>query len=251
MRFSEKVAIVTGAGSGIGRAIAISLAKEGAKVVVADINETACKSITGEIRTQGGEALDVKVDVTSSAEIRNAMQKTLERLGRVDILVNSAGGNKVHRFLEGSEEYWDRIIALNLKSVILFSRAALEDMVKRKYGKIINIASDAGRTGSTGQVVYGACKSGIIGFTKCLAAEMAQFRINVNCVSPGLIDTPGFHHGFDDVPRLTDAYLRLIPWRRLGHPEEIAAAVLFLASDDAEYINGQTLSVNSGMVMPG
>jgi 2-hydroxycyclohexanecarboxyl-CoA dehydrogenase len=166
------------------------------------------------------------------------------------VLVNCAGWDRPMRFVETTPEFWDRILAINLKGPIACTRAALRHMITQEYGKIVSIASDAGRVGSTGEAVYSAAKGGLIAFTKTIARETARHRINVNCVCPGPSDTPLFQKEFaGPSPKLADSLKRVIPWGRLGTPEDIAPAVVFLASDDAGYITGQTLSVSGGLTM--
>lgn len=248
MKLANKVAIITGAGSGIGKATAQLFAQEGAQVVVADINEVAAKNTLSEIETEGRQGMAIKVNIADSKQVNAAVKEAIGRCGKVDILVNNAGLDLIGRFTEQSEDEWDKLIAVTLKGAILFSRAVLDNMIERKYGKIINIASDAGRAGSGGRVVYGAVKGGIVSFTKGLAIEMARYGLNINCVSPGLINTHMLDHARNTFPKLIEGRERLVPWKRIGEPEEIASVILFLASDDSTYITGQTISVNGGLL---
>ena len=250
MRLREQVAVVTGAGRGIGRAIARALAAAGARVALLDVNEAEARDAAGEIQKAGGDALALRADVTVRAQVEAAVAEVLARWGTVHILVNNAGWDRPMPFIETTEEFWDRILAINLKSQIICTRAVLDPMIKQGYGKIVNIASDAGRVGSTGEAVYSAAKGGVIAFTKTLARELARHRINVNCVSPGPAETPLFEEEFSKgKPGLAESLKKAIPWGRLARPEDIARAVVFLASDEAEYITGQTLSVSGGLTM--
>ena len=237
---------VTGGGRGIGRAICRRLAEEGAKVAVADLDEKNAVSVADEI---GSGAVGVRVDVTDDASIRAAVAAANERLGAIDVLVNNAGWDKVEPFVKSAPEMWDKVIAINLRGPIACARAVLDGMIERGSGRIISLGSDAGRVGSTGEAVYSAAKSGIIGFSKTLAREVARYKINVNVVCPGPTDTPLLAEIAGDNAKLMDALRRAIPFGRLGQPEEIAAAVAFLASDDAAFITGQTLSVSGGLTM--
>jgi 2-hydroxycyclohexanecarboxyl-CoA dehydrogenase len=249
MRLKNKVAIVTGAGRGIGNAIAKNFSKEGAKIVVADLDLGAAASTAGEIEAGGGDALAVEVDVANSASVGAMIKEAMVKFGRVDILINNAGWDKIEFFMDSTEDTWDKVIAINLKGTIICCRAVLPQMMAQKYGKIINISSDAGRVGSSGEVVYSAAKGGVIAFTKALAREMARFGINLNCIAPGPTDTPLFAEVAAGNPKIAEALVKAIPLRRLGHPDDIARAAVFLASDDAKYITGQTLSVNGGLNM--
>ena len=245
----QRVALVTGAARGLGRGIAARMAAEGARVVIADIDADGARAAAAEILASGGEAVAVPMDVASGESVRAGVATVCERLGRIDVLVNNAGWDKVQPFLESDEATWDRIIAINLYGVLHACKAVLPLMIRQGYGKVVNIASDAGRVGSSGEAVYSATKGGVIAFTKALAREMARYGINVNCVCPGPADTPLFAEIRAERPKLADALQRAIPFRRLAEPEDVAAAVVFLASDEASYITGQTLSVSGGLTM--
>ena len=249
MRFKDKVAIVTGSGSGIGRAISLRLAEDEATVVAVDKARDTLRGTVGSIRDAGGEAIDIVTDVTQADEVRRMVESTMAQFGKIDILVNNVGWSTYEPFIETDEAVWDRLIAVNLKSTLLCSRDVLLEMTKKGYGKIVNISSGAGRAGMSTQASYSAAKSGVIGLTKTLAREMARHKINVNCVCPGVIDTPLVQETAAHNPKIHERLVRTIPWRRLGRPEEVAAAVCFLLSDEAEYITGQTLSVDGGVTM--
>ena len=245
---NEKVAIVTGAGRGIGRGIVEKLAALGARVVISDIDEGSAQETARDI---GSQAVGLRVDVTSKASVEAMVQEVMDHFGRVDVLVNNAGWDKVGPFLESDESDWEKIIEINLYGMLHCCKAVLPVMVAQGSGKVVNIGSDAGRVGSSGEAVYSATKGGVIAFTKTLAREMARYKINVNCVCPGPADTPLFTELGQDQPRLREALEKAIPWRRLARPEDIANAVAFLVSDEAEYITGQALSVSGGLTMAG
>ncbi len=249
MQLKDRVVIVTGGGSGIGRSTCLTLAAQGASVAVADLDAGRAQGVAGEIEKAGGRALPVKVDVADGPSVRAMVQGVIGRFGRVDGLVNNAGWDKVEPFLESTEETWDKVLAINLKGQILCARAVLDDMIARGAGRIVNIASDAGRVGSSGECVYGAAKGGVIAFTKGLAREVARYKINVNCICPGPTETPLFAQVSAGNPKLAEALKKAIPWRRLAQPEDIAGAVAFFLSDAAGYITGQTLSVSGGLTM--
>jgi len=248
-RLKDKVAIITGGAQGIGEAITRRLAGEGAEVAILDIQHKKAQAVTDDIGAKGRNALAVKMDITDSQQVKQAVKEVEDKLGKVDILVNNAGWDKVAPFIELTEELWDKVIAINLRGPITVTRAVLDGMMSRNYGKIVNIASDAGRVGSSGESVYSACKGGIIAFTKTLARELIRYNILVNCVCPGPTDTPMMAELGKENPKLMEALERAIPMRRLGKPEELAPAVAFLASDEASYITGQTLSVSGGLTM--
>ena len=248
-RFKDKVAIVTGGAQGIGEAIARRFASELASVAILDVQLEKAQGVADEIGSGGGSAIAVRMDLTDSQGIKQAVKEVEDEFGGVDILINNAGWDKMVSFIQLEEELWDKIIAINLRGPITITRAVLDGMIDRNYGKIVNIASDAGRVGSTGEAVYSACKGGIIAFTKTLARELIRYNILVNCVCPGPSDTPMIAGMAEENPRLVEALQRAIPMRRLGKPEEVAFAVAFLASDEASYITGQTLSVSGGLTM--
>src|SRR5262245_39254130 len=250
MRLKDRVAIVTGGASGLGRAIAQALGREGARVAILDVNETGARQTAEAIGAAGGQGLGLRVDVTARGEIEAAVAEVLRRWSAIHVLVNNAGWDRPIPFLETDEPFWDRILALNLKAHFHMAQAVLPHMIRQGGGKVVAIASDAGRVGSTGEAVYSAAKGGVIAFTKTLAREMARHRINVNCVCPGPSETPLFQTEFTaSRPGLADALKKAIPWGRLGRPEDVAGAVVFLASDEAEFITGQTLSVSGGLTM--
>ncbi len=252
MKLAGKVAIVTGGGRGIGRAISLDLAAEGANVVIADLNLEDAQSTAKEVTALGRKALPFKADVTSSREVNAMVAQAIRDLGGVDILVNNAGWDKLEPFVKSTEETWDKVIAINLKGPIICARAVLDHMIEKGSGKIISIASDAGKAGSSGEAVYGGCKAGVIGFSKTLARETARYNVNVNCVCPGPTDTPllqSLMGSADTGAKMLQAVIRAVPFKRLGRPEDIAKMVTFLASDDASYITGQAFSVNGGLTM--
>lgn len=251
MRLENKTAFVTGAGRGIGRAIALGLARKGASIVAVDILAENARAVADEIKKLGREALAIRADLTRKAEVEGSVNDALGRFGKIDILVNNVGWDKFELFLESEEETWDRIIATNFKSLLYTCKAILPYM-QDHGGKVVNIASDAGRTGSSGEAVYSGAKGAIIAFSKALAREMVRYRITVNVVCPGLTETPllqSIRTQSERAQKVIDAVTQAIPMRRVGTPEEIAAAVVFFASPEADYITGQTLSVSGGLTM--
>ncbi len=248
-RFEDKVAIVTGAASGIGQATAMRLAAEGAALVIADINAEGAGSVAAAISEEGGRALALHVDVTDAPGVRAMTDRAITAFGKVDILVSNAGWDRAAPFADTDEEFWDRVIAINFRGHLAICHAVLPYMRERGWGRIVTVASDAGRVGSSGEGVYSGAKGGVIAFTKGLAREVARYGINVNCVAPGLVDPPLLAGIAEGNEKLIAAIVRSIPLRRTGVPEEIAAAICFFASPDAAYITGQTLSVNGGLTM--
>ena len=245
---NNKVAIVTGARRGMGRSHALALARQGAKVVITDIDLAQCELVAKEVRAAGGEADCFKLDVSSKADVDNVFDRVMAKHGRLDILVNNAGIYLPRPFLELTEEEWDRTIDINLKGEFLCAQRAAKEMAKNKRGRIINIASIASGgvgVGITGGAHYTSSKGGIIGMSETLAVELAPLGITVNVIGPGAIDTP-----MVDAANFTreaiDALLAGVPMKRMGQPEEVSAAVVFLASDEASYVTGATLYVDGG-----
>lgn len=243
MSLAGKTAIVTGAASGIGLAAARRLAKDGANVAIWDINEDAAKAAAAELVKEGCKAIAAKVDVSKRAEIDAAVKQVHEKFGPVGILVNNAGISAFTPFMQITEEQWDRIMQVNLKSVLICTQAVLSDMLEAKWGRIINVSSSSAQTGAQTMVHYSASKGGVIAFTKSLAQELAPTGITVNNVPPGFVDTPMMRAGLGDK---VDHIIAASPMKRAGRPEDMAGAIAFLASEDAGYITGHTLSVNGG-----
>ncbi len=244
MRFKDKVALVTGSGSGIGKATVKAFAKEGAKVVVTDIAEERAKEVAEEIRNEGGEAISIKADVSKPEDAKMLVDETIKAYGKIDILVNNAGTVRDATIAKMTIDMWDTVINVCLKGAFLCSKFASTHMVNQKYGRIINISSRA-HFGNPGQANYSAAKAGIIGLTKSLAMELGRHNVTVNAVAPGLIDTPlvRSHPKFDLIKELSE---KNTPLRRIGQPEDVAAVILFLASDDASYVTGEVIHVSGG-----
>ncbi|HTV44938.1 MAG TPA: SDR family NAD(P)-dependent oxidoreductase [Stellaceae bacterium] len=245
MDLQKRTVIVTGGASGIGRATALLLAGEGARVVIGDIDAEGGRATVAE-GGAGGAITYLPLDLTLKTSVDEFVAAVAEQTGPADGLVNAAGWDQIQPFLENPPEMWDRIVAINLMGAIRLTRGILPPMVEARAGKIVNIASDAGRVGSTGETVYAAAKGGLIAFTKSLARELARYRINVNCVCPGPTDTPLFQR---QPERMKEALTRAIPFRRIAQPIEIAQAVLFFLSGRSDYITGQVLSVSGGLTM--
>lgn len=248
MTLKDKLAVVTGAASGIGAAAAKKIAEAGAHVIVADIQADKGESCAATLRAAGLKATFVRVDMTDAASIAAFAADVQTRFGTPDVLVNGAGWGTTHPFWEGTPELWERIIGLNFVGPMRLTKVFVPAMIQRASGRIVNIASDAGRVGSLGETVYAGAKGGLIAFTKSLAREVARYGISVNCVCPGPTDTPLMAA----VPeKVTEALKKAIPLRRLGRPEEVADAVVFFAGDGASYVTGQVLSVSGGLTMAG
>jgi 2-hydroxycyclohexanecarboxyl-CoA dehydrogenase len=248
MRLEGKVAVVTGAASGIGRATAEKLAAAGAHVLLGDIAANAGEAVAARLRERGLRADFILLDVTDPASIEAFRRDTAHRAAHVDIVANVAGWGKTEPFIKNTPDFWRKVVDLNLMGPIAVTRAFIEPMMERKSGKIVTVASDAGRVGSLGETVYSAAKGGAIAFTKALARETARFHVNVNCVCPGPTDTPLLAAVPD---KIKEAFIRVTPMQRLAQPAEVADAVLFFASDAASFITGQVLSVSGGLTMAG
>ena len=251
MRFQDKVVVVTGAGSGIGRAAALAFGREGAKVVAADVNAASAQAIADQIKTAGGQAESLQVDVSVAADVERMVTTTVERFGRVDVLVNNAGIIFLMRLSEVPEEDWDRLMSINLKGVYLGCKYAIPQMIRQGTGVIINMGSIAGLRGFSAHVSYCATKGGVVQLTKALAVEAARKGVRVNCVCPGTIDTALLDQQTGrrgrDKPTFVEMAGKATPMGRIGQAEEVAAAILFLASDEASYITGVALPVDGGM----
>ena len=248
MKFDGKIALVTGAASGIGFGVAQGLAALGANVLIADINAEAGEAAATEIRNSGGKAEYVKLDLTDTASIKAAKEHILALYGRLDVLANVAGWGHIQPFVDNDDAFVDKVLALNLRGPVELLRAFFPVLIAQKSGKVVLVASDAGRVGSLGESVYSAAKGGVIAFTKALAREGARHGVNVNCICPGPTDTPLLR---SEPEKFLEAFLKAIPLRRFGKPSEVADAIIFMASDRASYITGQVLSVNGGIAMVG
>jgi len=249
MRLKDKVAIITGAGSGIGRATAVLFAKEGAKVVVVDIDKKAGEETVRIIRSNGGEAIFVQADVSKATDAERIVKTTIEEYGKVDILFNNAGVwvRGIDTVVDAPEEEWDRVININLKSVFLCSKYAIPEMIKNGGGVIINMASAQGLVGTAGYATYCASKGGVVLLTKATALDYAPYNIRVNCLCPGAVATPPLYKkGWPNDPKLKQIIKELEPIGRPAEPEEIAYAALFLASDESSFMTGAALVVDGG-----
>jgi 2-hydroxycyclohexanecarboxyl-CoA dehydrogenase len=249
-----RVALVTGAGGGIGRAICSRFVEEGITVVAADIDEGSLRSLSRNTGSGGRGVYPVTLDITDFMAVQNAVVNAVSRFGSIDILVNNAGWDVARPFVETAPDFWDKVIAINLKGPLNLHRAVLPHMIRTGQGKIINIASDAGRVGSRGEAVYSACKGGLISFTKTIARECATNNIVVNAVCPGPTDTPllrSFAGDGEYGQKIYDRLQKAIPLKRLGQPTDLPGIIAFLASDDANFITGQTISVSGGLTMHG
>jgi 3-oxoacyl-[acyl-carrier protein] reductase len=241
-----KMALVTGAAQGIGRAIALLLAQKGADIVVSDINLEKAEETVREIETIGRRAMAIRADVANTNDVERMVEAILGRFGQIDILVNNAGITRDKLILRMTEEDWDAVLNVNLKGTFNCTKAVVRHMSKQRRGKIVNIASVVGEMGNVGQANYSASKAGVIGFTKTIAREFAQRGINVNAIAPGYIETPMT----EVLPeKVKEELRRMIPMGRLGRPGDVAEAVLFLVSEASRYITGQVLNVNGGIYM--
>lgn len=253
-RFQDKTVIVTGGGGGIGGATCRRFAAEGARVAVFDLNLDAAEQVAAAIRDAGGRAQAFRCDITDRASVDAAVAGAEAALGPTDVLVNNAGWDVFKPFTKTEPAQWDRLIAINLTGALHMHHAVLPGMAARKAGRIVNIASDAARVGSSGEAVYAACKGGLVSFSKTIAREHARHGITVNVVCPGPTDTALFADyktGAGNPEKLMEAFTRAIPLGRIGQPDDLPGAILFFASDDARYVTGQVLSVSGGLTMNG
>ncbi|HUH80271.1 MAG TPA: SDR family NAD(P)-dependent oxidoreductase [Solirubrobacteraceae bacterium] len=248
----ERVAVVTGGARGIGAAAAVALARSQRDVAVGDIREAEAQDVAAQVEALGRRAVAVALDVTDGASVAAAAREVEARLGAVEVLVNCAGWDEFHPFLETEEQFWRKVIAINLEGALLTTRELLGGMIERGWGRIVNVSSDAARVGSSQEAVYAAAKAGVVAFTKTIAREAATSGVTANAVCPGPTETGLLSEmaaGAPDTERLLASLTRAVPMRRLGRPEDVAAAVAFLAGEDAGYITGQTLSVSGGLTM--
>jgi 2-hydroxycyclohexanecarboxyl-CoA dehydrogenase len=248
MRFDDKIALVTGGASGIGKATVMEFARCGAIVICADVDEKRAAEAVNEAKQSNFSVEYLPINLAESASIRRSAASILTRHPRIDILVNAAGWNDIQPFVENPPDYMERVIAINLTGTLHLTQALLPAMMAAGKGKIVNISSDAGRVGSSGETTYAAAKGGVIAFTKSLAREVARNSINVNCVCPGPTDTPMLQSRSEN---LRAAFLKAIPFRRFAKPQEIADAILFFASARSDYITGQVMSVSGGLTFAG
>ena len=252
MKLQGKTALIAGGGGGIGRAVALALAHEGAKTAIADIIKDNAEKVSGEVNAVGVDGMACQVDLTQKADVDRMVNEVLARFGQIDILVNCQGWDRLEPFVESQEETWDKLLAINFKSVLYTAKAVLPQMISHGGGKIVNISSDAGRVGSSWEAVYAGAKGAVIAFSKTIAREVARYKINVNVVCQGLTETPllqAVRSQSEQSVRIIDAVTKATPFRRPAQPEEIAEAVLFLTSPQANFITGQTLSVSGGLTM--
>jgi len=251
VKLKGKVALVTGAGRGIGRGIAEKLASEGAIVVVTDVDEQSAVNTAKEL---GNGSIGLRVDVTDRDSVAALVAAVAEKFGRIDVLINNAGWDKVGPFVDSDEADWDRVVAINLYGVFNTCKAVLPIMQQQGHGHVVNLGSDAGRVGSSGEVVYSGCKGATIAFAKALAREVARSNVTINTVCPGPTDTPAmdaFVGSGEAGQKIRDAMVRGVPLGRIGQPDDYPGIVAFLASDDAAFITGQTISVSGGLSMHG
>jgi len=253
-RLQNKTVVITGGGGGIGGATCRKFAQEGAKVAVLDLNLEAAEKVAAEIRAAGGVAEAFKCDIADRASVDAAVAATQTKLGPIDVLVNNAGWDIFKPFTKSDPGEWEKLIAINLTGALHMHHAILPGMVERRYGRIVNVASDAARVGSSGEAVYAACKGGLVAFSKTIAREHSRHGITVNVVCPGPTDTAllaGVTSGAPNPEKLVEAFTKAIPLGRLGQPDDLAGAIVFFGSDEASFVTGQVLSVSGGLTMNG
>ena len=248
MTFKGKTAVVTGAASGIGRATAEAFARAGAHVLLADINQEAGEAVAAALRARECAADFFCVDITDARSIEAFRNAALAKRPQIDVVANVAGWGRTEPFVENKPEFWKKLIDLNFLGTVMVSRAFVDGMIERRSGRIVTVASDAGRVGSLGETVYSGTKGAVIAFTKALAREMARYDVTVNCVCPGPTDTPLMAAVPD---KIKEAFARVTPMRRLAQPSEIADAILFFAGPQSQFVTGQVLSVSGGLTMAG
>jgi 2-hydroxycyclohexanecarboxyl-CoA dehydrogenase len=246
---AERVAMVTGGAGGIGRAIAAALTADGRAVAIGDLRATDPEGAASELVAGGGRAIGVALDVTKTSSVETSLARVQRELGPIEILVNNAGWDELRPFLDTDEDFWDRVIEINYKGCLRVTHAVLSGMVERGWGRVVSIGSDAGRVGSSGESIYSGAKGAVIAFTKTIAREVARSGVTANTVCPGPTRTPLLEGMTRSGARLIESLERAVPMRRLGEPEDVAAAAAFLASERAGYITGQTLSVSGGLTM--
>ena len=247
MSGGERVVVVTGAGSGIGRTLALGFGRDGDAVAVADLSSDAADSVATAVRAAGGRAEAFAVDVADAKAVAATGAAVRQRLGSPAVVVNCAGWDEIQPFADTNPEFWSRVVAVNLLGTMAVTHTFLDDLIANQ-GRLVNISSDAGRVGSSGETVYAGAKAGVIGFTKSVAREVARHQVTANCVCPGPINTPFLAK---NPPKLLDALTKAIPMRRIGEPDDVWPAVRFLASAEAGYITGQVVSVSGGLTMNG
>lgn len=248
MELSGQTALITGGASGIGRATVMEFARQGAKVILADVDQARAAEVKAEADKAKLSVETIALDLSDMDSVARCAEEALKRWNKIDILVNAAGWDRIQPFVENTPDFIERVLKINLQGPIRLTQGLLKPMMEAGRGKIVNVSSDAGRVGSMGETTYAAAKGGIIAFTKSLAREMARFKITVNCVCPGPTDTPLFAA---QPEKMREALTRVIPFRRIAQPQELADAILFFASKRSDYVTGQVLSVSGGLTMAG
>lgn len=247
MRLLDKVVVITGGARGIGRTFALAMAREGGDIIIVDLMMKHAQDVSDEVKSMGRESLAIEADISEAEDVKKMGNLVLEKYGRLDVLINNAGTSRVVKTEDTSDEQWNIVINTNLKGTFLCSRAFIPAMVKRKSGKIINISSVMGWVGASGYAQYCAAKAGIIGFTRALAVELAEYNINVNCIAPGVIATKGMLLRISEEEAKKQA--QKAPLGRMGKPEDLLGALMLLATEEGSFITGETINVNGGWFM--